>query len=262
MLQRVKDLKKCGISATDGDIGRVVDVYFDDRRWTVRYLVVDTGTWLASRQVLISPYAVGRLVPEDDMLTVRLTRRQVEESPDVETHKPVSRQFEEAYARYYGYPLYWGGSAVWGTSAYPTEAGLSVPPVEPAMAEEAPVLEALGEINPEDFTLRSCNDVAGYRVEATNGEIGHVEDFLVDSDSWQVRYLVIDTTNWWFGGHVIISPDWVDAVVWADSKIVVDLTREAIRNAPPYDPDRLPDADAEARLRRHYGFRPSSGDGA
>src|SRR5690606_41861367 len=129
-------------------------------------------TWLASRQVLISPYAVGRLVPEDDMLTVRLTRRQVEESPDVETHKPVSRQFEEAYARYYGYPLYWGGSAVWGTSAYPTEAGLTVPRADPAMPEKRPGTERPAGTNRETSTLPGATNSAGTRSRGTKARTG------------------------------------------------------------------------------------------
>lgn len=261
MLQPVKVLKKCGIRASDGDIGRVVDVFFDDQQWTVRYLVVDTGTWLPGRHVLISPFAIGRLVPDADVLTVPLTRRQVQESPDLETHQPVSRQYEEAYARYYGYPFYWGGSAMWGTASYPAQGHVPVPPPdrsqpEPVIAEERPVLEAIGAMNPEDVHLRSCNDAEGYHIDASDGEIGHVEDFLVDDESWEIRYLVVDTSNWWFGNKVLISPKWVEAVSWADSKAVVNLTREAIRNAPAYDPDNLPGAEEHERLHRHYGFRP------
>lgn len=258
MLHAVKELKKCGIRATDGDIGHVKDVFFDDERWAARYLVVDTGGWLPGRQVLISPFAVGRLIPQDEVLTVSVTKAQVERSPDVDTHQPVSRQYESAYARYYGYPLYWGGAGMWGTASYPAHGHVPVAPAthtraDPFIEGNEPALEALGEISTEDIHLRSCNDVTGYHIDAIDGEIGHIADFLVEDESWAIRYLVIDTSNWWFGNKVLVSPLWVDAVSWADSKAAVNLTRDAIRNAPPYDADSVLDREEEERLHQHYG---------
>ena len=257
MLHAVKDLKQLGIRATDGDIGKVTDVYFDDERWGVRYLVVDTGSWLPGRQVLISPFAVNRIVGEDKVLTVSATKQQIEGSPDVNTHQPISRQYEAAYSRYYGYPFYWGGAGMWGTVGVP-QGHLRVPPgnltqPDPFIESDGPTLETLEAINPADAHLRSSNNVRGYHIDALDGDIGHVDDFLVDDESWAVRYLIIDTSNWWFGNKVLVSPDWVDAVSWADSKAVVSLTRDAIRNAPAYDPDTLIERDQEIRLHEHYG---------
>jgi len=264
MLHPAQDIKGFAIRATDGDIGQVQDILFDDDHWTVRYLVVDTGTWLPGRRVLISPFAIGRLVEDDQVLTIASTREQVEQSPDVDVHKPVSRQVEAAYARYYGYPFYWGGTAVWGSmmSPYPPEGHVPVTPAnhttpDPFIESEQPTLDTLDAVNPEDVHLRSSHDTRGYTIDAIDGEIGHVEDFLIDDETWEVRYVVVSTSNWWFGNKVLLSPRWFDAINWADGKVSVNLTREAIRNAPAYDPAALPDAAHEEALHTHYG-RPLS----
>lgn len=256
MLHPVKEIKECAIRATDGDIGRIDDVFFDDDLWTVRYLVVDTAAWLAERQVLISPFAVDRLIREEKVITVHSTRRHVQNSPDVDTHQPISRQYETAYARYYGYPLYWAGEEMWGASGSPGEQHASTPlryDTPTAVVDEGPTLDAVLATDPGDVHLRSCNDVRGYHIDATDGEIGHIEDFLLDDATWAVRYLVVDTSNWWFGNKVLISPAWVEGFNWGDSKAVVNLSREAIRNAPRFDPDSLPDDAYAVRLHDHYG---------
>jgi sporulation protein YlmC with PRC-barrel domain len=258
MLHPVKELKQCAIRATDGDIGRVHDVFFDDDYWTIRYLVVDTGTWLSGRHVLISPFAVGRLVREDMVLTVHSTREQIENSPEVDAHQPISRQYETAYARYYGYPFYWGGAGVWGAESYPAHGHVPTPApgrarVDQVVEYEEPNLAVIAAANPGDVHLRSCNDVTGYHIDATDGDIGHVADFLVDDESWTIKYLVVDTSNWWFGNKVLISPTWVEGVNWGDSKAVVSVSRDAIRNAPPYNPDAVPDDAFDIRLHEHYG---------
>jgi hypothetical protein len=259
MLHAVKSLTKAGIRATDGDIGHVEDLFFDDERWAIRYLVVDTGAWLPGRQVLLSPYAVGRLVPDEQVLTVAVTRSQIERSPDVNAHQPISRQYEASYARYYGYPYYWGTAAMWGNADLPSAAADPLTPdarrLDALTEADTVPPEALPDVNPEDVHLRSCRDVTGYHIDATDGDIGHIADFLVDDETWAIRYLVVDTSNWWFGNKVLISPHWVDAVSWADSKAVVNLTRTAIQQAPPYDPDAILGRDQEELLERHYGRR-------
>lgn len=261
MFHPVSDIMKCGIRASDGDIGRVVDLLFDDERWTIRYLVVDTGNWLPGRHVLISPFAIGQLIADDQVLTVGATRAQIERSPGVDTHRPISRRYEEAYARYYGYPFYWGGAAIWGASAYPAQGHVPTPPPDRSSPEalvddEEPVLDALSDAAPEDVHLHSCGDVNGYHIDAIDGDIGHVDDFLVDDNTWAIGYLIVDTSNWWFGNRVLIAPDWFEGVDWTTSKAVVNLTRKAVREAPTYDPDRMPVPEDDSRLRSHYG-RPS-----
>jgi hypothetical protein len=239
------------LGATDEEIGRIVDVYFDDRHWTVRYLVVDTGGWLGGREVLISPVSLAGIDPAARAIRATLTRAQVEGSPRVDTHQPVSRQAETAFSRYYGYAPYWTGPYAWGAAASPELAPRLRDPggLEPTPMEE----EILAQDEDRDPHLRSAREVMDYAVAATDGEVGHLEDALVDDRTWTIRWLVVDTTNWWPGGHVLLSPEWARTVSWDESRIAVDLPRERIRSAPAFDPGQPVDRALEARLAAHYG---------
>lgn len=243
MQKSTKDLKGNTIVSTDGDIGKVDDFYFDDEDWTIRYLVADTGNWLVGRKVLLSPIAVGKADFSSGQVNVKLTKKQVEESPSIDTDKPVSRQHEAYYHDYYGYPYYWSGPYLWGSMYYP---GLPVDDQQRVDERRAEREEA------GDLHLRSAATVAGYHIEATDGDIGHVEDFIVDDESWEIRYMVVDTRNWLPGKKVLVAPRWIDRVSWEESKVYVSLTREAIENAPEYDPDAL-NREYEEKLHDHYG---------
>ena len=240
MLKTVSELKGLTMAAADGDVGSVQDLYFDDVSWTVRYLVLDTGVWLPGRQVLISPMSVMGAV-EQDRIPVRLTRDQIEQSPTVEADEPVNRQYELHYSRYYGYPYYWSGPYRWGNTRVPE--ATAAPPAD------APVELATDEGDPH---LRSARDVIGYYIEASDGDLGHVEDFLVDDREWAIRYMVVDTRNWWPGKKVLVSPEWIRSVSWPDSRVHVELTREAIKAAPEFDPSRPVERDYEGRLFEHH----------
>src|SRR5439155_1704239 len=189
MLRTAGDLKGVTIEAMDGDIGSVQDLYFDDHTWTVRYLVVDTGTWLPGRQVLISPFAF-QVVPGASRLRTSLTKEQVKGSPSIDTDRPVDRQREIAFSQYYGYPYYWVGPYRWGDLAYPT---LPIAVPQPGALEQELLAHQREDTDPH---LRSARDVMGYYIHATDGDLGHVEDFLVDAETWAIRYCIVDTRNW------------------------------------------------------------------
>jgi uncharacterized protein YrrD len=232
MLQSAQQLQGFTLAASDGEIGRVDDVYFDDQHWTLRYLVVKTGGWLSGRKVLISPISLKGLDWPNGRIDVALTRKQVEESPDIDTDKPVSRQREDELFRYYGYPPYWGGPYIWGLGAYPA------PPVTafPREVEVARELRARDEQASADSHLRSGNEVSGYDLEARDGAIGHVADLLFDDQSWSIRHIVVDTRNWLPGKHVLIASESIDEVSWSEQSVRVDATREAVKSKPEYDP--------------------------
>jgi hypothetical protein len=242
MLDKAKKLKGYKLRALDGEIGSVVEFYFDDKHWTIRYLVVDTGSWLVGKQVLISPYAITSVDPDDKTISVDLTKAQIEDSPSLDTDKPVSKQFEDSYYSYYGWPSYWDGPNAWGSFSYATEAR-----------------EHWNRIREEqdngDRHLRSSLDVSGHLIQAKDGEIGHVEDFVVDDDTWTIRYLVVATRNWWPGEKVLISPLWIDHISWVESKVYLMLTREAVRNSPPYTDATLLERGYETSLHEHYKRR-------
>jgi hypothetical protein len=257
MLQNVKDIEGYSIGATDGDIGSVKDFYFDDGAWVVRYVVAETGSWLNSRKVLISPMSIGQPDWDQRVLPSRLKRQQVKDSPNIDTDKPVSRQHESDILRYYHHPYYWGGGGLWGDGLYPSQM-ISDYEVHPLHEKERAILdEAYNKIErarhaKDDPHLRSCNAVIGYNIEAHDGEVGHVHGMLVDDETWAIRYLVVNTSNWWVGQKVLIAPSWIEEVSWIGQMVVVNLTREAIKGAPLYDPTKLFERSHEDQIYGHH----------
>ena len=249
MLTNTKHLKGFTIRATDGEIGTVSDFYFDDQTWAIRYLVVETGGWLGGRIVLISPISVFNTNWEGKQFDVVLTKKQVEDSPDIDTHKPVSRQHEAAYFGYYGYPLYWEGPNLWGPSLYP--AGMPLPAIDSAEIAAESISRAS-----MDSHLRNMAAVTGYHMGATDGEIGHLEGFIVDDQAWAIRYIEVATRNWWPGKKVLVSPAWIENVSWVDSKVYVGLSRADIQNGPEYDESLPISREYENQLYAHYGRPP------
>lgn len=255
MLRNTQELENFSIGATDGHIGHVKDFYFDDQAWVIRYFVVDTGTWLSSRKVLVSPVAVGNPNWVEKVLPVMITKQQVKDSPDIDTDKPVSRQQESDFLGYYGYPNYWGGPGLWEGGIYP-----NMPPqshkefvstrrdtIDSAHAETGAL-----DIRPGNPHLRSTNAMIGYHIHAVDGDIGHVTALLVDEMTWAIRYLVVDSSNWWLGHRVLLMPSSIKAIDWSASAVTVDMTRQALRDAPPYDGGTVMDRVSEIRLHEHH----------
>jgi len=246
MLRTAGELKGVTIEAMDGDIGSVQDLYFDDQTWTIRYFVVDTGTWLPGRQVLVSPFAF-QVVPGASRLRTSLTKEQVKDSPSIDTDRPVDRQREIAFSQYYGYPYYWVGPYRWGDLAYPA---LPLTPPQPSATEQEMLARDRDSADPN---LRSARDVMGYYIQATDGDLGHVEDFLVDAETWAIRYGIVDTRNWLPGRKVLVSPEWIQRVSWEESKVYVDLSKRHIEDAPEFDPSVPLGREHEERLYTHLG---------
>jgi hypothetical protein len=241
MLRSVKSLKGFAIGAKDGDIGEAHDFIFDDKNWTVRYVVADTQRWLPGRKVLISPIIVDQADWEGKRLPVLLTQEQVKNSPDISMDERLSALDEVKYYDYYGLPYYWVGDQVWGPVNVPSD--LVREGVERKIA-------LTHEVNQSH--LRSMNEVSGYAIQATDGEIGHVDDFIVDDEPWIIRYIVVDTRNFWPGKKILVAPPWIAKVDWQNSNLYVNLSRETIKSAPPFDPDKL-DRAYETELYAHYG---------
>ena len=205
------------LRASDGEIGHVRDFYFDDKTWTIRYLVADTGGWLAGRWVLISPHALGHLYPEGKVLLVNLTQQQIEDSPSIDEHKPVSRQHEEEYHRHYGYAYYAESMPLWGLAGYP----VMVPPPPASNAKQPGA----------DSHLRSAVSIKGYNVEASDGTVGVVADFLIDGGTWVIRKIAVECGHWYAGKKVVISTDKVSKISYEQSAVYVDSTRRAFTEA-------------------------------
>ena len=226
MLRSLKDLEHYKVSATDGDVGGVANFLLDDERWTIRYLVVKTGSFLNERRVLISPISFREIDWAAGRFHIALTIDKVKNSPDVDVDRPVSRRHERDYYGYYGWPYYWGA---W---------------INPTAAD----YEA-----PGDGHLRSAQAIRGYHIQGSDDSIGHVDDFIVDDETWRIHYLVVDTGNWWLGKKVLVAPQWAKSVSWEERNVHVSLSRQAIKNCPEWDPYAAVNRQYEIRLYDYYG---------
>ncbi|HLT00596.1 MAG TPA: PRC-barrel domain-containing protein [Geminicoccaceae bacterium] len=253
MLRSFNQIRGYAIHASDGAIGSLHDLYFDDQSTLIRYFVVDTGTWLPGRRVLVAPAAIGGVDAERAELVTGLTRQQVEDSPSIHTDRPVSRQAETELHTHYGWQPYWTVPPMAGALA--PYWGLAAPGTVQPRPKEARIAEevAAREREQADPHLRSAREVEGYHVAASDGEIGHVEDFLIDDDTWAIQLIGIDTRNWLPGRTVVISPSWLRAIDWNRERIEVDLTRRQIEDSPEYDTAIGPDQGYLERLAEHYG---------
>lgn len=236
MLRTMKQMEDFTVVASDSNVGTVKDVLFDDDRKIVRYLVVDTGGWLMGRTVLVSPHAVEQVAWTARNVHVRLTKAQVENGPDVDTAKPVSRQYEASLFNYYGYPFYWTGPLAWGAAAYPmsTVPGSAIDPVFQARPDHDVSANETG-----DSHLRSADAVVGYAIEARDGKIGHIEDFLFDDTDWSIGKMVVDTKNWWPGRHAVLSINLLERVSWEDRAIFVNADRGQIEQSSDFNADEF-----------------------
>jgi hypothetical protein len=264
MLFAVSGFRGCAVEASDGRAGTVKDFLFDDESWRIRWMVVDTRNWLPGRQVLIHPSVIalpdltepagGRLpmmgTPDRLVLSVRLAKRQIEASPDIREDEPVSQQMQAHLFDYYGWDPYWGAS-YFGMNAIASP--FSAPPF---VAAAVPHQALDRETHPGDGDphLRSVGAIKGYHVHATDGDLGHVENFLADDVNWDIRYLVVDTRNWWPGKHVQLAPFAVKEIDWLERRVKLNVTRDQVKSAPPWDPVAMVDQIGEQQLHRHYGW--------
>jgi hypothetical protein len=248
-LQSFRDLA----GATDGGIGHVKDFYFDDEAWVIRYLVVETGAWLSSRRVLISPIAINAPNWSEKSFPAAITQEQVKNSPTIDTDKPVSRQHEIAYSGFYR------GGGLWGNGVYPGMMRWSM--VSGGTSESSAAGPRKSSTEPEtdsqqpgDPHLRSGNAILKYHIHATDGDIGHVQGLLIDEKSWAIRYLIVNTSNWWLGHQVLIAPQWIEGVRWNDRKVSVSLTRDAVRSSPAHTRETRTERDEETRIHDGRGI--------
>lgn len=247
MLIKAKTLKGYKLNSLDGEIGKVEEFYFDDHHWTIRYLIAQTRGWLTGWQVLISPYELTTINKEDGNISINLTKKKIEDSPLLETDKPVSQQYEESVYSYYGRPIYWGGASIWGSSPY-IESGMNMG----IGGYDATNVKSIPNNHSWNPNLHSTDAVRGYTIRGTDGDIGHIDDFVIEDKNWAIRYLIVDTKNWWPGKKVLISPKWIDRIDWVESVVYVNVIRDNIMKSPEYTEEFLLTRDYETSLHKHY----------
>lgn len=242
MLRSLKAVQDYKVSASDGDIGSVSDFLFDVEHWTIRYLVVDNGGfWAGPSKVLISPIAFGKVDWATRMFHLELTREKVKNSPHVDLDGHVSREFERAYYQYYNWPYYWGYGGIWGDWGYP------------ALLAKTTRIEGESDTSSTTSSLISVHEISGYKIQGKDDEIGHVQDIIVDDETWGIRYIVVDTRKWWSGRSVILAAHWIEKVDQIEQTVHINLPREVIKNSPEWFPDLPVNREYEMRLYDYYG---------
>jgi hypothetical protein len=250
MLKNASAIDGYTVAASDGPLGTVTDFFFDDASWMVRWLVVETGSWLADRKILLPASVLGHPNMDKKEFPVRLTKQQVKDSPDIDTNMPVSRQMESSVYDYYGWSPYWASGYYMGGYGLMTGAVVTEPRASPLRQDAARAMEHQRDSNRH---LRSIKAVTGYHIHASDGQIGHVEDFLLEEADWSIHYLIVDTKNWWPGKKVLISPRSVREVDWADKLVHLDVDRQMVKNSPVYGADTLVDRGYENDFHSYYG---------
>lgn len=231
------------ILVSDGEIGNVHDFFFNDEEWFVRYMVVNTGFWILGRKVLVSRHAFEQPVWSLKVFPVSLTKEKVKNSPDVDLDKPVSRQYEERLHEHYQWPVYWNMSAAmpgWPVFYIPPELFVKEKPPEGGKEEES--------------HLRSTRELLGYRVSASDGEVGEVKDFMVEDDDWLLRYMLVKTGNWTDSNkEVLVALEWLEHINIVSRQVTISLDREAVRSSPAFDPTQPVNRQYEEVLYDYYG---------
>lgn len=240
MLIRTSELKNFQLLATDGDIGRARDFLFDDEKWTIRYMVANTGKWLLGQKVLISPGFLKSPDLSDERMPLSISKDQVEHAPPIEEDQPVSRQYEQVYADYFKHGYYWVGGSVWGVGHTPYD--IATPEETTQTTTEAD----------DDEHLRSAEEVTGYRVYAGKEHVGYVDDFVLDTANWTVLLIGIDTHKWLPGKSFMLPVAWASDISWTDRSLTIDVDEEQLKSAPEFGDDQIAVKDV-ARLYKHFG---------
>jgi len=243
MLRSLNELERCQVSATDGDIGTIRDFLLDDDQWTVRYFVVETSGFCDRQHVLISPISFLHVDWSTRQFHLALMKDTVKMSPNIDTDKPVSRRDERDYSGYYGYPAYWGDSGLWGMSDYPGSLA----------AHKWREMFVRNVENSADVRLRSANEIRGFRIHASDDPIGEVEGFIIDDQTREVRFIIVDTSSWWSGEKVLVAPKWATRIGWEEKNVYLDLPRQLIKNCPHWNMTLDVNRECQTQLFEHYG---------
>lgn len=247
MLFSLRSLSNHAIQATDGEIGRIESFYFDDESRFIRYVVAEPGQWFDRTKVLLSPYSIRAVDDATRRVEVNLTRQQVASSPDIDTESPITRQMEVDCFTHYRWPFYWTGAGVWGAAA-PLGSDFELPPASNATAQG----QELPDCVKSQVYLRSLSSALGCHVFANKGELGHLDDFIVDDQGWMIRYFVVRFRKLIASHLLLIARDWVNSIHWKSRKIRIALPKEKVIHSPPFDASVPISREYEELLHRYY----------
>ena len=227
MLLSARELTGYTVLARDGRLGTIEDFHFNSRDWVIQYVIVNSLDWPIGRWLLMPPSAVERTDLEASVLLVKVTKGDIKKSSRVDTNDPVSRQQEIGSAHCHKRFTYWDritGSEGPDSTPVGVQAGKTSESDEVSSAKPKP---------------QSAEEILGFRILARDGEVGRLEDLIVESETWAVNYLLVTTRNSPPGGRALLAPCWITCVARDTFEIRVDLKRDTIRNSPEFSPEVL-----------------------
>lgn len=231
MLAFVSELRECRIEALDGEMGKVQDLFFDDRHWAVRYVLIDTGKILPGKKVMLSPASFDNLDIEEKRLHVHYDKEKIRKSPDVSETVSMTNEHETQLADYYGWSKYWLDNMMWGIGG-------------------SPIAEKIEEMHPPnlnrevdlptsaEYSLRSAREAKGVRVHANDGRLGEVMDAIFDTRNWAVQSLVVKITHQPELGLMLLSPNELSGAEWTEGDLYFDGTVDQFKERPIYQSEQ------------------------
>ena len=227
MLRSIRELFGYTVREVDGEIGLVRDFLVDNREWNVTYLEIDLTQWFPGKKVIVPPSRIGQPDGKKFEVPLLLSKAQVVNSPAIKLDETVCRLHEEELALHFGWD---------------------------------PCIISTDSKKVEDHShLQSSRELMGYHLHATDGRIGHIEDFILDDEDWILRYAVVDTRDWLPGRRVLMPLPWITTVIWKENSVLIDHSRENVKNSPEYDPSSPVNRHYEEVLYNYYG-RPTYWD--
>ncbi|GGD02692.1 hypothetical protein GCM10007216_36830 [Thalassobacillus devorans] len=258
MLYFASTLKNYNIQANDGELGKVKDLYFDDKKWTVRYLVADTRKWLPGKKVVVSPSGVKAVDTGEEVVHVENNKEDIRHNATLEEKQDFSYEKEMELSDTFGWKQYWAGEFLWGgylTPMDPVEEPARA--AEPQTTQEPPIND---NVHDRKDKLRSSESIKGEFkhgvVHGENGKIGYIKDLMIDEGTWRIRYLLVDTSEWSTNERVLLSPDWLQSVDWLTNDFYIDLKLETIEDGPNYEKDQTVTKEFEEMIYRKYRKEP------
>ncbi|MCB0393149.1 MAG: hypothetical protein KDD25_01240 [Bdellovibrionales bacterium] len=237
MIRCLSELTGYDINAIDGKVGSCVDFLFDDQSWTVRHLVVDTGGWIPGRKVIVPPSSINRVNWKDGELDLEFNKKKLEESPSLSKDAPVSRQYEEKYYNYMGWPPYWGLGFTMRSGFNPRNTDI----------------EREQSKNTIVTTTRSFKEVLGYEISNKEDTFGSVEDVIVSDANWKVTGFVVRLSKWLPSDRVIMPLSDIEEISWLGQSLNSLKTKEQIKALQKYSPHDGVNAVSEVRFYDYTG---------
>ncbi len=242
MLRTARTLKNYKLECIDGELGKAKEFHFDTQCWIVRYLIAETGSWLAGRKILISPHAMDSIRREDQHIFIDLNKNQIKDAPLLYNNHPISREFEEENCRYYDWPIYWHSQS---------------------FGEQQPRLrnrnyDQWNECKHDnivcDIRLRSTLEINDFHIQTLDNDIGHIEDFIIDDAAWVIRYLIVSIRSGWPEYRVLIPPQWINRISDTEGKVFVSFNRESFDQMQEYTEESLLNLNYETELCSNYNL--------